>query len=276
MSRKRSHSFLERDGGPSGISRNLVSPDEFDFPAASEMERHLALWFDLSHSVHPALQHTTEGEALVITEYTRMIHGDFAVLNPQDMDEGLARVQSSPEKLRHLFFQAADHAIRTIPGHRLPDDASNTKSRAMLAEMTQVAWSFSTERVLSTDSNKLVYAQCLILMIIASENYGPSTEEGYLGKSTRELLGQAIAILEATKLYQCEPTPEDQSAFRNLPSSSDKKCARRLYWLLYVLDILHAISYNRRPTAMGEESLLIWDVQQLGVPTFHLARKSPP
>ncbi|KAB8345906.1 hypothetical protein FH972_022961 [Carpinus fangiana] len=209
-----------------------------------------------------------EWDESIVDEYYRLIHQTFPLL-PHSKMRLRARLASSSSSLREAFLLTLELLIRTSPSTvlpGLPDASKNTKRAAELISASQFA-AIST-RTLSTD---IIYIQSLILMALASDNFGPATMRGQVGPPRAEWLGRAIGMATHLKLN----TARSRDRIGEGDPDADEKLGRRVWWILFILDRWHSSSTNSLLQLPDNSSALIAEDQiMLGESTYHLARLS--
>lgn len=141
------------------------------------------------------------------------------------MDSYLTHCSTS---LRDAFIEALNATMQSfaVPG---AEGDANTASR-LLAD-----WEAETGQH-STVSD-LIRLQCLILLIIFTDNQGPNSVKGQHGGPPKaSLLGRAAGLAYAMSL------PQESSTLDDLADLESESCIRiRAWWTLVILDRWNAI-----------------------------------
>ena len=117
----------------------------------------------------------------------------------------------------------------------------------------------------------LLHVQTLILLMLAADQYGPTTMSGHLGPSSDEILGAAYGFIQQMKLLHDIPHIKRYS---DGDPDSNEILARRAWWVLVVFDQWHACSIPRKLLIhdTGEE-LTLDDRAILGESAYLFARE---
>lgn len=205
----------------------------------------------------------------VIDEYYRIIHQTFPLL-PHNKHRLRQRLGECPASLREACLAALDCLMRTFPTTSLPPNAGYAQALKRTAELL-AQYPFDNPSS-HTNSTNLVYLQTLILMALESDNHGPATIRGQAGPSRAEWLGRAAGVAGQLEI----------NVIRNRSTSvmegdrdSEERLARRVWWVLFILDRWHASS-TADLLKLPENSVVLLPEDQvlLGESTYHLARLS--
>ena len=205
----------------------------------------------------------------VIDEYYRIIHQTFPLL-PNNKSRLRQRLAECPASLREAFLVALDCLMRTFPTTVLSPNPGYAQALQRAAELL-AKYPFDNPSS-HTDATNLVYLQTLLLMALESDNHGPATMRGQAGPSRAELLGRAAGV--AGQLEMNIIRPNSQSVMQG-DRDSDDRLARRVWWVLFILDRWHASS-TADLLKLPENSVVLLPEDQmlLGESTYHLARLS--
>ncbi|KAI2636775.1 hypothetical protein GGS21DRAFT_47697 [Xylaria nigripes] len=119
----------------------------------------------------------------------------------------------------------------------------------------------------------LVHLQALILMAIATDNYGTSSLKGeHGGPSKASILGRAVGLAYSMRLHvtSCSASPDAEQH-----GESDESITIRTWWTLVMLDRWNALS-TASPLFIPNDSVVILPglVSVLGESVYHLTRLS--
>ena len=162
-------------------------------------------------------------------------------------------VQKVPAGLCEAFFAALDAAVAAMSR---PNTDELMKSVADQLKSIQGVSGY-TDTLLS----KLVYLQSLILMVIATDNVGPSC------KSKGTWISLAVDAATAMKLHQ-PARPDDPNSYKR------GDLGRRAWLILFILDRWYAVGKNdilRVPEANCK--LVDFDRDLMGETPYNLFRE---
>lgn len=205
----------------------------------------------------------------VVDEYYRLIHQTFPLL-PHSKHRLQQRLGDCPPSLREAFVIVLGCMMRTFPSSILRANQSYAASMKRAAELL-AAYPFENPSTHNTGTN-LVYLQILLLMALESDNHGPATMRGQAGPSRSEWLGRAAGVAGQLEINLIRPQP--RMITTGDPDSEDR-LARRVWWVLFILDRWHASS-TADLLKLPENSVVLLPEDQiiLGESTYHLARLS--
>lgn len=205
----------------------------------------------------------------VVNEYYRVIHQTFPLL-PNNKNRLRQRLGECPASLREAFLAALDCYMRTFPTTTLPPNIGYPQALKRAAELL-AKYPFDNPST-HTNATNLVYLQTLLIMALESDNHGPATIRGQAGPSRAEWLGRAAGVAGQIQINTI-PAPS-QSVMAGDRDSEDR-LARRVWWVLFILDRWHASS-TADLLKLPENSLVLLPEDQilLGESTYHLARLS--
>lgn len=205
----------------------------------------------------------------VIDEYFRLIHQTFPLL-PNNKNRLRQRLAECPASLREAFLVALDCLMRTFPTTSLPPNANYAQALKKAAELL-AKYPFDNPST-HTNATNLVYLQTLLLMALESDNHGPATIRGQAGPSRAEWLGRAAGVAGQLEINVIRTS--SQSVMEG-DRDSEERLARRVWWVLFILDRWHASS-TADLLKLPENSVVLLPEDQilLGESTYHLARLS--
>lgn len=160
--------------------------------------------------------------------------------------------------------------MRTFPSSSLRANHSYGPAIKRAAELL-AGYPFENPATHTTGTN-LVYLQTLILMALESDNHGPATIRGQAGPSRAEWLGRAAGVAGQLEINLIRP--RERFVSEGDPDS-EERLARRVWWVLFILDRWHASSTSDL-LKLPENSVVLLPEDQslLGESTYHLARLS--
>lgn len=205
----------------------------------------------------------------VVNEYYRVIHQTFPLL-PNNKNRLRQRLGDCPASLREAFLAALDCYMRTFPTTTLPPNIGYPQALKRAAELL-AKYPFDNPST-HTNATNLVYLQTLLIMALESDNHGPATIRGQAGPSRAEWLGRAAGVAGQ---IQINTIPAPSQSVMEGDRDSEDRLARRVWWVLFILDRWHASS-TADLLKLPENSLVLLPEDQilLGESTYHLARLS--
>jgi hypothetical protein len=205
----------------------------------------------------------------VVNEYYRVIHQTFPLL-PNNKNRLRQRLGECPTSLREAFLAALDCYMRTFPTTTLPPNTGYPQALKRAAELL-AKYPFDNPST-HTNATNLVYLQTLLIMALESDNHGPATIRGQAGPSRAEWLGRAAGVAGQ---IQINTIPAPSQSVMEGDRDSEDRLARRVWWVLFILDRWHASS-TADLLKLPENSLVLLPEDQilLGESTYHLARLS--
>jgi len=212
---------------------------------------------------------TFDWDESVIEEYYRIIHQTFPLL-PSNKNRLRQRLAECPASLREAFLAALDCLMRTFPTTSLSPNAGYAQALKRAAELL-ARYPFDNPSS-HTSATNLVYLQTLLLMALESDNHGPATIRGQAGPSRAEWLGRAAGVAGQLEINAIRTS--SQSVMEG-DRDSEERLARRVWWVLFILDRWHASS-TADLLKLPENSVVLLPEDQilLGESTYHLARLS--
>ncbi|TKX18466.1 fungal specific transcription factor domain-containing protein 75 [Elsinoe australis] len=205
----------------------------------------------------------------VVDEYYRNIHQTFPLL-PHSKNNLRIRLSACPQGLREAFVTVLGCMMRTFPSSLLRATQSYAANMKRAAELI-AGYPFDNPAS-HTPSTNLVYLQTLLLMALESDNHGPANMRGQGGPSRAEWLGRAAGVAGQLEINLIRP--RERFATEGDPDS-EERLARRVWWVLFILDRWHASS-TADLLKLPENSVVLLPEDQilLGESTYHLARLS--
>lgn len=199
------------------------------------------------------------------TGYLNVVHQCYPLLaasKPRVED----RLLHCPPRLRDAFIEALYGTMQSfvsVPGLYTNGDVGSA---------SRLITEWESESSPRTSVMNLVHLQTLILIAIATDNYGPSSLKGeHGGASKPSVLGRAVGLAYSMRLHV--PSQKTHSVTKPDPDS-DENVAARAWWTLIMLDRWNAISTSS-PLFIPNDSVVILPSLNtlLGEGAFHLARK---
>jgi len=205
----------------------------------------------------------------VIDEYYRIIHQTFPLL-PNSKNSLRQRLADCPVSLRDAFLAALECLMRTFPTTTLAPNPSYPQVLKKAAELL-ARYPFDNPSG-HTGANKLVYLQTLLIMALESDNHGPASIKGQAGPSRAEWLGRAAGVAGQLEINVIRKA---STSILEGDRDSEERLARRVWWILFILDRWHASSAADL-LKLPENSVVLLPEDQilLGESTYHLARLS--
>ncbi|KXT04395.1 hypothetical protein AC578_3575 [Pseudocercospora eumusae] len=212
---------------------------------------------------------TFDWDEAVIDEYYRIIHQTFPLL-PNNKNRLQQRLSECPASLREAFLAALDCLMRTFPTTNLEPNPNYAQALKKTAELL-AKYPFDNPSS-HTNATNLVYLQTLIMMALESDNHGPATIRGQAGPSRAEWLGRAAGVAGQLEINVIHTS--SQSLIQG-DRDSEERLARRVWWVLFILDRWHASS-TADLLKLPENSVVLLPEDQilLGESTYNLARLS--
>lgn len=249
-------------------AQSLAAQPFFRYGAAHENRRE-AVGLSYDADPHNSTVSSFDWDETVIEEYYRIIHQTFPLL-PNNKHRLRQRLAECPTSLRDAFLAGLDCLMRTFPTTTLapnPDYAQALKRTAEL--LAQYPFDNPSSH---TSATNLTYLQTLIIMALESDNHGPATIRGQAGPSRAEWLGRAAGVAGQLEINVIRTT--SQSLLEG-DRDSEERLARRVWWVLFILDRWHASS-TADLLKLPENSVVLLPEDQilLGESTYNLARLS--
>lgn len=205
----------------------------------------------------------------VMDEYYRIIHQTFPLL-PNNKNRLQQRLQDCPASLRDGFLAALDCTLRSFPTTSLKPNPNYAQALKKAVEML-ARYPFDNPST-HNDATNLTYLQTLLLMALEADNHGPATIRGQAGPSRAEWLGRAAGVAGQLEINVIR---KSNDSILGGDRDSDARLARRVWWVLFILDRWHASS-TADLLKLPENSVVLLPEDQilLGESTYHLARLS--
>lgn len=201
--------------------------------------------------------------------YYRIIHQTFPLL-PHSKNRLRQHLGDCSLSLRESFLTVLECTMRTFPSSNL---RANHTYAPMMKRAAELLSSYPFENPSThTSTTNLVYLQTLLLMALESDNHGPATVRGQAGPSRSEWLGRAAGVAGQLEINLVRP--RERFVTEGDPDS-EERLARRVWWVLFILDRWHASS-TADLLKLPENSVVLLPEDQilLGESTYHLARLS--
>ncbi|KAI0871085.1 hypothetical protein GGS24DRAFT_77093 [Hypoxylon argillaceum] len=247
-------------------SANGLAPQPLSKPDADTPSRTAAplddMPIDLNHTVPPK-----ELISDAFSVYLSVVHPCFPFLaaTKERVEDQLAQC---PSLLQDAFIEAFYGTMQSCvsaPGLYTTGDIGSTTR--IVAE-----WESDPSSHRNHLTN-LVHLQILILMAIATDNYGPPSLKGeHGGPSKASILGRAVGLAYSMRLHMASLSAIPQA---NGNSDSDESIAICTWWTLVMLDRWNAVS-TASPLLIPNDSVVILPglVSVLGENVYHLTRLS--
>lgn len=157
--------------------------------------------------------------------------------------------QCSPP-LRNAFVEALNSAIGSFAVRHVQGSLAN--ANRLLAD-------FEAEGGKRSRSSDLIHLQCLILMIINTDNCGPASLRGeHEGPAKSTLLGRAAGVAYAMSV------PREAVSLCEVENPQSEQCIRvRAWWTLVVLDRWNALSTATPLIISGDTVVLPHNLQPI-------------
>ena len=238
----------------------------FKFGGDTGRRESVSIPYDVDNGSAPAIQDWDEE---VVDEYYRLIHQTFPLL-PHSKLRLKQRLSGCPLTLREAFLTVLGCYMRTFPSSSLRATTTYSQALKRAAELL-AGYPFDNPSTHTTATN-LVYLQTLLLMALESDNHGPATMRGQAGPSRAEWLGRAAGVAGQLEINLMRPR---ESFVTEGDPDSEERLARRVWWVLFILDRWHASS-TADLLKLPENSVVLLPEDQtlLGESTYHLARLS--
>ena len=229
-------------------------------------QEHTALSHELAESSPLA---SFDWDDHVVDEYYRLIHQTFPLL-PNNKNRLRQRLADCPSSLREAFLTALDCTLRSFPTTTLPTNPNYAQALRKASELL-AKYPFDNPNS-HTNATSLVYLQTLLLMALESDNHGPATIRGQAGPSRAEWLGRAAGVAGQLEINVIR---NNSQSIMDGDRDSEERLARRVWWVLFILDRWHASS-TADLLKLPENSVVLLPEDQmlLGESTYHLARLS--
>ncbi|RYP85737.1 hypothetical protein DL769_000911 [Monosporascus sp. CRB-8-3] len=200
------------------------------------------------------------------TGYLNVVHQCYPLL-AASKDRVEDRLLQCPPLLRDAFVEALYGTMQSfvsVPGLYTNGDISSA---------SRLITEWESDPSPRTPIMNLVHLQTLVLMAIATDNYGPSSLKGeHGGASKPSVLGRAVGLAYSMRLHIPRKEIDSDVEF---DVDSDENVATRAWWTLVMLDRWNAISTSS-PLFIPNDSVVIVPSLEplLGDGVYHLARLS--
>ncbi|KAK8046542.1 hypothetical protein PG996_014606 [Apiospora saccharicola] len=196
--------------------------------------------------------------------YLEVIHPSLPLLSTSK-DRLEAQLAQCPSTLRDAFVEALHGAMQTFPSFTGPYASGD------MVNATRMITEWEVDVSKRPYVANLVHLQTLILIAIATDNYGPGSLNGEHGGAAKaSILGRAVGLAYSMRLHVSQV---DQG--QDLDPDSDENVAVRAWWTLISLDRWNAIS-TASPLLIPNDSVVILPGlgSLLGDNGYHLVRLS--
>ncbi|KAF9636412.1 hypothetical protein BFW01_g7308 [Lasiodiplodia theobromae] len=259
--RKRTHSMSE---GPGDQFRTSLSQPPNGAPQSWDRREPFATGYE--HDAAGAFFEFSQSADVAVNEYYRVIQDTYPIL-PFDLRNLKGRLANCDAKLRDAFTAAMDCAVRAWPSTSLAMEPNHQ-------ERCYKAYQMLTSLVGTTvKPDGIILVQSFLLLTIEADVHGPRHSQSIAYPESQPLKDMCLA--QATRVSTS--LRFDALIFRQrgqeISPDNDEVLGRRLFWILFVFDQLHAISTATTPSLSAERSHLTGDDETLfGPVTFALAR----
>ncbi|KAI0969532.1 hypothetical protein F4678DRAFT_463320 [Xylaria arbuscula] len=247
-------------------SANVLAPRPLARPDVDTPSRTAApldeIPVDLNHSAPPK---ELINDAFGV--YLNVVHPCFPFL-AATKERVEAQLSRCPSLLQAAFIEAFYGTMQSCvsaPGLYTTGDISSTTR--VVAE-----WESDPAPPRNLIAN-LVHLQTLILMTLATDNYGPPSLKGeHGGPSKASILGRAVGLAYSMRLHLASL---DAGSQEHRDSDSDESITIRTWWTLVMLDRWNALS-TASPLFIPNDSVVILPglVSILGESVYQLTRLS--
>lgn len=198
----------------------------------------------------------------IVPSYLNVVHHvlPFLPSSKNILDGHLA--ECSPT-LQSSFIEALNSAIGSFPGV--------TNVQGSLLRAYRLLTDFDLEGGSHGLASQLIRLQCLILMIINVENYGPVSLMGeHEGPAKVELLARAAGFAYFMGI------PDEAMSMAPVANTESEECLRvRAWWTLIILDRWNAISSATRLVISGDAVVLPHNLKSVfGEANYRFTRES--
>lgn len=164
--------------------------------------------------------------------------------------------------VRHAFTEALDSMVKSF--------AAVDNVHGCLVTANKMLALFEAEGSKHSPTSDLIYMQCLILMIINTDNHGPiALRNEHEGPTKASLLGRAAGTAYAMGLPQ-----EAMRMGDAIEEETEQNIRVRAWWSLVVLDRWHSISTATPLLISGDTVVLPQHLKAiLGEANYRLTRE---
>ena len=174
-----------------------------------------------------------------------------------------AHLAQCSQSLRNAFAEALNSAIGSFAVRNVQGSLANANK--LLAE-------FEAEGGKHSRFSDLIHLQCLILMLINTDNCGPASLRGeHEGPAKSTLLGRAAGVAYAMSV------PQEAIALGEVDDLESDQCIRvRAWWTLVILDRWNALSTATPLIISGDTVVLPHNLKPIvGEANYRFTRKFP-
>ncbi|GAP88351.1 putative c6 finger domain-containing protein [Rosellinia necatrix] len=246
-------------------SANGLAPQPLPKPDVDTPSRTVASLDDIPIDLsHPAPQKELLTDAFGV--YLSVVHPCFPFL-ASTKKRVEAQLSQCPSLLQDAFVEAFYGTMQSCvsaPGMYTTGD---------IGSATRIVAEWESDPSPRNSLGNVVHLQALILMAIATDNYGPLSLKGeHGGPSKASILGRAVGLAYSMRLHVAS-LATSPNAYQD--GDSDESIAIRTWWSLVMLDRWNAIS-TASPLLIPNDSVVILPglVSVLGENVYHLTRLS--
>lgn len=250
--------------GPKGTANGLA-PAPLPRPGASTPSQTATSAVegpvDLNHSAPPK---ELINDAFGV--YLSVVHPCFPFL-AENKERVEAQLSQCPSLLRDAFVEAFYGTMQSCVS------APGLYTTGDIGSATRIVAEWESDSSPRSTSSNLVHLQTLILMAIATDNYGPPSLKGeHGGPSKASILGRAVGLAYSMRLHTACLRTSSQG---QQTGDSDENIATRTWWSLVMLDRWNAVS-TASPLFIPNDNVVVLPglVSVLGDNVYHLARLS--
>ncbi|KAL1649491.1 Glucose-responsive transcription factor [Diplodia intermedia] len=259
--RKRTHSMSE---GPGDQFRTSLSQPPNGVQQSWDRREPFGTGYE--HDAAGTFFEFSQNADVAVNEYYRVIQDTYPVL-PFDLRNLKGRLANCDAKLRDAFTAAIDCAVRAWPSTSLAMEP-NHQDRCYKAYQMLTSLVGTTVKPAG-----IILVQSFLLLTIEADVHGPRRSQPLSYPDSQPLKDMCLA--QATRV--ATSLRFDALIFRQrgqeISPDNDEALGRRLFWVLFIFDQLHAISTATTPSLSAERSHLTGDDETLfGPVTFALAR----
>lgn len=263
--RKRTHSMSEGPGDQ--FRTSLSQPPNGAQQAWDRRETYTGYEHDPAGTFFEFSQNAD----VAVNEYYRIIQDVYPIL-PFDLRNLKGRLATCDQKVRDGFTAALDCVVRAWPSSSLALEP-NHLDRCHKAYQQLTSLAGATGSLFKPAG--IILAQSFLLLAIEADTHGPSRSQGGLSPDLSAGSLKNMCIAAAARI--ASDLRFDALIFRQrgqeISPDSDESLSRRIFWILVIVDQLHAAATSSRPTLSAERSHLTGDDETLfGPVTFALAR----
>ncbi|EON68598.1 hypothetical protein W97_07856 [Coniosporium apollinis CBS 100218] len=191
-----------------------------------------------------------EWDESMVDECYRVIHSSIRLL-PDDSNllrSMLAHCQS--RQLRDLFLIAVECSVRSSPFSNFPAD-HDLMPRIINASLSLERCKYDDSGRWST-STYVLYVQTCVLLALASDNLGPAATRGASMDMQMNCLSKAVAMMYKGGFNAVE----NRDTLFGANADPARPLARRVFWVVYILQRFYAIS-TASPVTVANNTVLL-------------------